>query len=1401
MPINSEELRKSFEALSTRYGGSLLHEKKLLNQDEVVVFIGLGGLGGRAVNAIKAATTEKLNNPDRRFFICVDTCAEDMGLISAVTKDDVKGSDDDDFRVRGCIDEQEKFPLYKDTYKVKTLGHDIDSWMDREVFAETEVNDKGAQGVRQIGRLMLMANGNYEDVCERLSGILNEAKSIAELRNVEMKIYIVAGISGGTGSGTVVDFTYMVRKVISEFPLRQRKVDAILFTPDVQFNDKGIDEKKRKGLKANFYAAIKEVDFFFNNKARGSAYECPYGPPCEAYKEDIFDFCTLVSRRAQGVSIANNSNGVVKKLADALAFELSGIKGDTATEVAQPFSSYFSNVYDNFSLWWPDNTEGKGLDMPDWAPSRYSAIAYSSFYIPRDELVAYCAELLMEELAKHWKKMAISPEEIKAVLNRHHLGSNRSFASTIFDILGCDGFFEVQKAMLPVDGFGPGKVKNCGMYLDLMRETAETEGSTQRAKLLLNQAKLKQDAVFVNPIISLVDQAFADGDKGPVYAIRLLSADAARKYGDCYGFIATIRELIGRLAEDVRVWDFELSQLYNELRKKADAYDGQLSIDASVLNTFTNDCRQYGEDLLKCNLLKESAEYLIEILNKLIDKNDRVFQIYTYAFEYLVETLKKDSAYVGDTNRHREGQTTVFSFDLTDFQENEKNSKRFKDFFKTLVDTKTISKEAKEFVSIIFGQLKQLLDPAEGGTENSEVRPEMVIEIIREFFKSSFAGYTEEVIEKFCVVAYSDIDVTPEKLTEVWDDPKKRALALNRAADAITAKVVSQRNIMLSCADVTKDLKNFSSYDVFAALPKTKGINDYLNHTFLLEADWSEFIGYTRIFGFPISFLADLDDCKKEYDLRSHVPGIHLDEVHGKDDVFGDWRYSLPEPYNYMVAKYLGNYQEGGSDIAEVDKNRMYEILELARKAKALGLLISDIIVDKPNENKGNNPEVGQAYYKIIWRLLTNIKDFDGQKRTITSNIRKAISTFKNEGREISFFPILEKSGYKPADPISIQWVFTHNRLRVMKNRTNMGDEIEIGNFIVLLRSNPYWEASLRSGIELFGKLHEIYDSVCAEFDAADVYKARINDFTRAIRVGRIVPFNDATGAFAGFKIKVTDKPEDDIAFTNNGLELLDNMNLVYLCFTESYMKLDSDKYEAMNILVAHDFDNRVDRSQASIDNMRWFLDNANEVITNPEYLNHYDVKAKNKIFAELIVYSKYQYSLPKTSNGGKDIAVVIENINDFYKGIRKNFEDNIKLLGEQGTSGQSGTSNGTDGNGGNVVPGNSWTCASCGAQGNRGNFCANCGKPPITTWTCTSCGAQGNTGKFCSNCGNPPITTWTCTSCGAQGNDGNFCAKCGKPKDAPAVTTAPTVWYCTKCGKENGPDVNFCPGCGTPKN
>lgn len=109
----------------------------------------------------------------------------------------------------------------------------------------------------------------------------------------------------------------------------------------------------------------------------------------------------------------------------------------------------------------------------------------------------------------------------------------------------------------------------------------------------------------------------------------------------------------------------------------------------------------------------------------------------------------------------------------------------------------------------------------------------------------------------------------------------------------------------------------------------------------------------------------------------------------------------------------------------------------------------------------------------------------------------------------------------------------------------------------------------------------------------------------------------------------------------------------------------------------------------------------------------------------------------------------------------------------------------------------NGWQC-SCGATGNHGKFCAECGKAKPEAWDCPNCGNKDNKGKFCSECGKARPEAWGCPHCGATGNNGKFCAECGKAKDAPVAVAATSTWDCS-CGN-TGITGKFCSECGNKK-
>ena len=114
------------------------------------------------------------------------------------------------------------------------------------------------------------------------------------------------------------------------------------------------------------------------------------------------------------------------------------------------------------------------------------------------------------------------------------------------------------------------------------------------------------------------------------------------------------------------------------------------------------------------------------------------------------------------------------------------------------------------------------------------------------------------------------------------------------------------------------------------------------------------------------------------------------------------------------------------------------------------------------------------------------------------------------------------------------------------------------------------------------------------------------------------------------------------------------------------------------------------------------------------------------------------------------------------------------------------------------------WDC-SCGYHNLAGvKFCSECGKAkPEEGWDC-SCGHHNLTGvKFCAECGRakgaePEPEEWDC-SCGHHNLAGvKFCAECGRAKE-PEPVPEPEGWDCS-CGHHNLAGAKFCAECGKTK-
>lgn len=141
----------------------------------------------------------------------------------------------------------------------------VDSWLDPKLIYRIP-RQLVTTGVRALGRLALM--DNYRAIVNRLQTEIETAaspdsldtalqKTKLGLRTNRPRVYVVANLAGGTGSGMCLDLGYLVRQALRQFGYDRPDVVALLFLP------KPDGGSARSVLAAaNAYAALTEIHHF-----------------------------------------------------------------------------------------------------------------------------------------------------------------------------------------------------------------------------------------------------------------------------------------------------------------------------------------------------------------------------------------------------------------------------------------------------------------------------------------------------------------------------------------------------------------------------------------------------------------------------------------------------------------------------------------------------------------------------------------------------------------------------------------------------------------------------------------------------------------------------------------------------------------------------------------------------------------------------------------------------------------------------------------------------------------------------------------------------------------------------------------------------------------------------------
>lgn len=1245
--LTSKEIQKKFEELSAKHGGSLIVSKQKIDLgSEAIGFIGLGGLGSKTVNDIKAEVAARMNTTNRIKYLAIDTCLEDMEGITYP---------------KGMLTGEETVQLYDPNNVIDFSNPDpsLSKWMNTVHFKNEKLDGKGAKGIRQIGRAFLYSHNAYSRVERKISEMVRDLKA----ESGDVRIYIIAGISGGTGSGSVVDVGYMLRDIVDN-RLRDNliRTEAIIYMPDVQEADRGIagTDYVRK-LRENAYAALKELNFFYNASEHHDRFEY-IQPGCGVggfSTNNIFDCITLVSRFSNSAAgmVCANSAETRRNVAKALVFQIAnvglvdnGTPVITASGAESNENAYISAAFQH----------ARGIErfsLPPWALCKYRAFSYGSVYIPRDELLAYCANMLFEKLTDKWAKQNnLQVEEIDRTMERVGLDSVGSFVAEAYKYVVRKGFaIDKDDDVYPrKPALGIGKVANLQESFDTVME------AVKKSKRSIPVA-LREDniiAKFVEPILAEVDKAFADENKGPYYAINLLSANTiSYDYNRANGIMKRLammkNDLKGeedRLKEQKSVIETNITELRERLGGRfSTASDEDIEKYVDYLENYGKVCAKM---IILGQLSSESeAKFIDAIIEKLNEKNNRLYNIYTSLIDELTLLLASDSEYLSNTKRERQGTKETFTFDVANFDPNDPVSNRFKDFFASLVDNAVIEAHSKRFIDDVILKLKKY------DTE-AEIKPEQIVDAIRDFFEVFFGELCKDTIEKLCVIAYNDTyngkKLTPEELTVIWNDIDARKTVLGKTAQKLADALQSKSKIMLKSAGMAFDA--FPNYTVNSFLNQTPNLNAEMQlamgsagNSGAIGKGWSEYIRMRIMFGIPLYLVDGLEEAKRAYIDAKGKPGMHLNEV---DE---NWKY-MPEPIGYIAANQLNRM-----DLSIHDRDK--EILDIiwtnSKRALDYGIIRSGAQMHKdPNmildDCDGGKVENSADQYYIISRPAVAAMSVEELKK---SSFADAVMEQAEEGKVDMVGALCADGQTTFKKPVPIRWK-VHPLINLFPFATEdsgIGTKENLGNVVHLIRDSFFLQSRAMKALASYDVYMTAVDELISAEEAHAGYEQDAKNFIRALQFGAVT-YSAEKKCWYYMALNESEAEKRPL-FNARIAETLDAEFALYNAF-RAYGNLPKDVRRRVDSSVESAAQKEKTSGIVMKTDCTYVYDEIIRVLSNEEYLaNDYD-QGKRKLFKEGLSMSEYSYDLPNPiekdkQTSTKGISTVIENLEMFYRKMK----------------------------------------------------------------------------------------------------------------------------------------------------
>jgi hypothetical protein len=387
--------------------------------------VALGETGRRTVRLLKRAIVDRYYSSSRVpnvRFLYVDTDPEALAAAPA---------DDDPT----ALAPREVVParLNRSThYMQREALPPVDQWLPSGTLYKLPRNPGPANGVRAFGRLALF--DHYRTVAQRVrqeveTFLTDDALLAADqatrlgLRTNRPRVYVTAGLAGGTGGGMFLDVAYLIRHELRQVGYLRPDVIGVFFVPPAD------PAAPRSAALGNTYAALAELHHF---QARRSRYQTAFDKSEAPIIDGDAPFTRIsVLQLPRGTDPAK-STPVLATAARALFHELLTPAGRAADEGRDVYRNAFPSAvptcqtFGTYRLSWP---------RPEVLAAATRRFAQRQLQRWTGKEAAHLREHITAWLVQQWAERKLSFEDVVKTLGAAAHSAVREDPERVFDAL------------------------------------------------------------------------------------------------------------------------------------------------------------------------------------------------------------------------------------------------------------------------------------------------------------------------------------------------------------------------------------------------------------------------------------------------------------------------------------------------------------------------------------------------------------------------------------------------------------------------------------------------------------------------------------------------------------------------------------------------------------------------------------------------------------------------------------------------------------------------------------------------------------------------------------------------------------------------------------------------------